>query len=95
MEDLVKNQTTKLDPKEIGTPEIRHYMYKSKNTAQFLSAPDLSEMKPEALSRLQNIYFIMKSRLHSPTRPCKLMYNSGSMENVIAWVIDFEFKDEN
>ena len=61
-------------------------MYKSKNTAQFLSAPDSSSMKPEALSRLQNIYFIMKSRLHSPTRPCKLMYYSGSMENVIAWV---------
>jgi len=59
IEDCIKNQSSKLDPKEIGAPEIKHYMYKSKNTAQFLSAPDTIDMKPEALSRLQNIYFIL------------------------------------
>jgi len=83
IEDLVRDHKNKTDPKEIGAPEIKHYLYKSKNTAQFITS-DFS-CGPDRKARLQNIYYIMKTRLHSPTRPCKLLYFGGSLENVIGW----------
>ena len=75
--------------KDIDAPEIiRHYIYKSKNTAQYITDYDPMGIysRSDDMNRLNNIYFILKSRLHSLTRPCKLMYYGGSCENVIAWV---------
>ena len=85
MEDSLQDQE-RLKSSVIGIPEIRHYMYKSKTTAQFLSSHDSTYDDVEAMNRLKNIHFILKTRLHSLTRPYKLLYYSGSTENVIAWV---------
>ena len=87
MEDSLQDQE-RLKSSVIGIPEIRHYMYKSKTTAQFLSSHDSTYDDVEAMNRLNNIHFILKTRLHSLTRPYKLLYYSGSLENVIAWVSD-------
>ena len=87
MEDSLQDQE-RLKSSVIGIPEIRHYMYKSKTTAQFLSSHDSTYDDVEAMNRLKNIHFILKTRLHSLTRPYKLLYYSGSLENVIAWVSD-------
>ena len=91
MEDLLQD-SERLKSSVIGIPEIRHYMYKSKTTAQFLSSHDSTYDDVEAMNRLNNIHFILKTRLHSLTRPYKLLYYSGSLENVIAWVSDIFFK---
>merc|ERR1712141_970690 len=71
MEDLLQDQE-RLKSSVIGIPEIRHYMYKSKTTAQFLSSHDSTYDDVEAMNRLKNIHFILKTRLHSLTRPYKL-----------------------
>ncbi len=76
-------------PEDAGVPEIKHFIYKSKGTAQFTTSdrvPPYSN-NDKARTRLQNLYLILKSRLHSPSRPLKLVYYSGPYENVIAWVI--------
>lgn len=87
LEELVGEIKSKAAFEEIGIPEIKHFIYKSKSTAQFLSfSTDKYEKDAEAMTRLNNVYFIIQARLHSPTRPFKLLYFSGSLENVIAWV---------
>ena len=85
LQDLLQETAKKMNCTEIGVPEIRHFVYKSKTTAQFLisTGNEKYEENSEALSRLNNIYFIIQSRLHSTY---KLIYYSGSLENVIAWV---------
>ena len=94
MEDLLQDQE-RLKSSTIGIPEIRHYSYKSKTTAQFLSSHDSTYDDVEAMNRLNNIHFILKTRLHSITRPYKLLYYSGSTENVIAWVKIIDFSISN
>jgi len=85
LEDILKEE---VDP---GIPEIKHFMYKSKTTAQFLTSCDKLYEDLEKKKRLKNIYFIMKKRLLSLNRPVKLLYFSGSHESAIAWAtIHFE-----
>ena len=80
LEDILKEE---VDP---GIPEIKHFMYKSKTTAQFLTSCDKSYEDLEKKKRLKNIYFVLKKRLLSLNRPVKLLYFSGSHESAIAWV---------
>ena len=80
LEDILKEE---VDP---GIPEIKHFMYKSKTTAQFLTSCDKSYEDLEKKKRLKNIYFVLKKRLLSLNRPAKLLYFSGSHESAIAWV---------
>ena len=61
-------------------------MYKSKTTAQYLTSCDSYYDDLEKRKRLKNIYFILKKRLLSLNRPCKLLYFCGSYESAIAWV---------
>ena len=67
-------------------PEIKHFMYKSKTTAQYLTSCDTFYDDNTRRTRLKNIYFILKKRLLSLNRPSKLLYFSGSYESAIAWV---------
>ena len=86
LEDILKEE---VDP---GIPEIKHFMYKSKTTAQFLTSCDKSYEDLEKKKRLKNIYFVLKKRLLSLNRPVKLLYFSGSHESAIAWVRKFLWK---
>ena len=80
LEEILKED---VDP---GIPEIKHFMYKSKTTAQFLTSCDKTYEDLEKKKRLKNIYFVLKKRLLSLNRPVKLLYFSGSHESAIAWV---------
>ncbi|KAB0803478.1 hypothetical protein PPYR_00448 [Photinus pyralis] len=69
---------------EVGFPEVRHYLYKSKSTAQFyqphISAPYSSNHK-----RLMNIYKRAHYKLHCPTRPLKLLFERTPQDAILAW----------
>ena len=43
-------------------------------------------VEPDSKARLHKIYLYLQSKLHSTSRPLKLVYYSGSKENVVAWV---------
>ncbi|KAM3878376.1 vacuolar fusion protein MON1 homolog A [Diretmus argenteus] len=72
---------------QVGIPELRHFLYKSKSSGLYTS-PELpmvyeSEEKHE---RLMGLYQDLHSRLHHPTRPLRSIYRCGETENLLAWV---------
>ena len=75
----------------IGIPDIKHFLYKSKTTAQFTGseyvAPYMDEKSQE---RLQNIYLFLQGQLHAASRTAKLVYYTGKFENVFSWVSSTE-----
>ena len=81
----------KYDPSKIGIPDIKHFLYKSKTTAQFTGSEYVSPYLDEkSQERLQNIYLLLQGQLHAASRSAKLVYYTGKLENVFAWV-SFEF----
>jgi hypothetical protein len=74
-------------PDSIGTAEVRHFLYKAKNAAQFTSSrrqlPYVDEL---AQRRLHETYLQLQNRMHSQQRPLKLIYFAGKYENVLGWV---------
>ncbi|CAD6241678.1 GSCOCG00009337001-RA-CDS [Cotesia congregata] len=72
---------------EIGLPEMRHVLYKCRSTAQFWSpgfqSPYCTDQEVE---RLLGLYQCLHHRLHSPTRPLKLIFQQLEKETMLAWV---------
>ncbi|XP_020293274.1 vacuolar fusion protein MON1 homolog A [Pseudomyrmex gracilis] len=72
---------------DIGLPEMRHVLYKCKSTAQFwnpgLQPPYTTE---EEIERLLGLYQCLHHRLHSPSRPLKLIFQQLDKETMLAWV---------
>ncbi|XP_035237948.1 vacuolar fusion protein MON1 homolog B isoform X1 [Anguilla anguilla] len=79
---------------QVGVPDLRHFMYKPfdvpdnhRQLTQFTSpemeAPYCSE---EERSRLLDLYRYMHSRIHSSSRPLKLIYHVAERETLLAWV---------
>jgi len=72
---------------DIGCPEIRHFLYKSKTTAQFTSSvmgqPYVDD--DEAQRRVQSLYLFAQSKTHSSGRNVKFLYYTGSYETIAAW----------
>ena len=84
-------QMCRYDPSKIGIPDIKHFLYKSKTTAQFTGSEYVSPYLDEkSQERLQNIYLLLQGQLHAASRSAKLVYYTGKLENVFAWV-SFEF----
>ena len=79
-------------PSTIGVPDIKHFLYKSKTTAQFTGseyiAPYLDEKSQE---RLQNIYLFLQGQLHAASRTAKLVYYTGKFENIFSWVCSINY----
>ena len=74
-------------PSNIGIPDIKHFLYKSKTTAQFTGSEYLTPYKDEvSQDRLQNIYLFLQGQLHAASRTAKLIYYTGKYENVFSWV---------
>ncbi|XP_057335338.1 vacuolar fusion protein MON1 homolog A [Microplitis mediator] len=72
---------------EIGLPEMRHVLYKCRSTAQFWSPgfqPPYST--DQEVERLLGLYQCLHHRLHSPTRPLKLIFQQLEKETMLAWV---------
>ncbi|EZA53641.1 vacuolar fusion protein MON1 homolog A [Ooceraea biroi] len=72
---------------DIGLPEMRHVLYKCKSTAQFWS-PGLQPpyTTDEEIERLLGLYQCLHQRLHSPSRPLKLIFQQLDKETMLAWV---------
>lgn len=72
---------------QVGIPELRHFLYKSKSSGLYTS-PEYPEVyQPDAeQERLMGLYHDLHSRLHHPTRPLRSFYRCGETENMLAWV---------
>lgn len=79
---------------QVGVSDLRHFMYKPfdvpdnyRQLTQFTSpemeAPYSSE---EEKMRLLDLYRYMHSRIHSTSRPLKLIYHVAERETLLAWV---------
>ncbi|KAM9272042.1 LOW QUALITY PROTEIN: vacuolar fusion protein MON1 homolog A [Cariama cristata] len=71
---------------QVGIPDLRHFIYKSKSSGLFTSpeieAPYVQEEEKE---RLLGLYQYLHSRAHNSSRPLKNIYY-GPRENLLAWV---------
>ncbi|XP_055371457.1 vacuolar fusion protein MON1 homolog A [Condylostylus longicornis] len=69
-----------------GIPELRHFLYKPKSTAQLLcseiTAPYSSISEFE---RLEAIYCKLHHRIHNLSMPLKLIYEVKEKEVILAW----------
>lgn len=72
---------------DIGLPEMRHVLYKCRSTAQFWS-PGLQPpyTTDEEIERLLGQYQCLHHRLHSLSRPLKLIFQQLDKETMLAWV---------
>ncbi|KAG7472681.1 hypothetical protein MATL_G00111620 [Megalops atlanticus] len=79
---------------QVGVSDLRHFMYKPfdvpdnhRQLTQFTSpemeAPYSSE---EERMRLLDLYRYLHSRIHSSSRPLKLIYHVAERETLLAWV---------
>lgn len=83
--DAMHNKGIKLQ--NIGIPEIRHFVYKSKSNAQLLcSELTVPYSSLEQFKRLEGMYFELHHRIHNSGRPVKLIYQMQEKEILLAWV---------
>ncbi|TMW49858.1 hypothetical protein DOY81_005039, partial [Sarcophaga bullata] len=80
------NPKYQLNARNIGIPELRHFIYKPKSTAQVIC----SELEPpytsiEEFERLEAIYCDLLERVHHLSRPLKLIFEAKSSEVILAW----------
>lgn len=80
-------EQNKYKASDIGIPEIRHFLYKSKSTSLFTSptyeAPYVTRAQQDTLLSL---YQYVHQRFHSPTRPSRLLFHIGKSEAILGWV---------
>ncbi|XP_012868416.1 PREDICTED: vacuolar fusion protein MON1 homolog B isoform X2 [Dipodomys ordii] len=78
----------------VGAPGLRHFLYKPldipdhhRQLPQFTS-PELEApySKEEERQRLSDLYHRLHARLHSSSRPLRLIYHVAQNETLLAWV---------
>ncbi|XP_013780978.1 vacuolar fusion protein MON1 homolog A-like [Limulus polyphemus] len=71
---------------EVGLPDLRHFIYKSKSAAQFteprLEAPYVSN---EDQSNLFGLYQYLHHRMYNSARPLKILFYVGQKEIMLSW----------
>ncbi|XP_053159104.1 vacuolar fusion protein MON1 homolog B-like isoform X3 [Hemicordylus capensis] len=78
----------------VGVPDLRHFMYKPLDipdnyrqlpqfTSPELEGPYCSESERH---RLFDLYHYLHSRIHSTSRPLRLIYHVAEKETLLAWV---------
>ncbi|XP_067002562.1 vacuolar fusion protein MON1 homolog [Anabrus simplex] len=72
---------------QVGVPEMRHFLYKCKSTAQFWSpSVEPPYHTPEEVERLLGLYRALHHRLHAASRPLKLLHQQLDKETMLGWV---------
>nr|CAG4641586.1 EOG090X03TW [Eurycercus lamellatus] len=72
---------------QIGAPDVRHFLYKSRLFAQFMSvgvAPPYHHEQGQMY--LMDLYRHLHGRMHSPSRPLKLVCHTVEKEILFGWV---------
>ncbi|XP_030569007.1 vacuolar fusion protein MON1 homolog A [Drosophila novamexicana] len=86
-EELQQTHNAKLYQQVMSVPEMRHFLYKPKATAQLLCPMLRHPYKSLAeFERLEAIYCDLLHRIHNSSRPLKLIYEVKEREVVLAWV---------
>eukprot|EP00038_Savillea_parva_P002481 m.114717 g.114717 ORF g.114717 m.114717 type:complete len:491 (+) comp10854_c0_seq2:327-1799(+) len=86
----VRNNSYCIDTMEVA--DLRHFLYKSKNIAQFTS-PTLEAPYnlPGERERLFRRYQAVHHRIHSSSRPLKIYFHNGQRETMLGWItVGFE-----
>ncbi|KAG9470831.1 hypothetical protein GDO78_016637 [Eleutherodactylus coqui] len=77
------------DVAQVGIPELRHFLYKSKSSRLFTSpamtAPYNTEVEQK---RLVSLYQYLHGRAHCSSHPLTTIYHIGPQENILAWVTE-------
>ncbi|XP_048739564.1 vacuolar fusion protein MON1 homolog A-like isoform X2 [Ostrea edulis] len=83
--DSVAN--TSYSIRQCGISDLRHFLYKSRSTAQFTS-PEIEApyLKPEEQERLFGLYLYLHHRIHMTDRPLKILYHVGQHETLLGWL---------
>ncbi|KAK3102519.1 hypothetical protein FSP39_011920 [Pinctada imbricata] len=72
---------------QCGITDLRHFLYKSRSTAQYTSpeveAPYLGTEEQE---RLFGLYQYLHHRIHTSARPLKILYHVGPHETLLGWI---------
>ncbi|KDR23174.1 protein SAND isoform X1 [Zootermopsis nevadensis] len=72
---------------QVGVPEMRHFLYKCRSTAQFWSpALEPPYHVTEESERLLGLYQALHHRLHAASRPLKLLHQQLEKETMLGWV---------
>ena len=68
-------------------PEMRHFLYKSRTSAQFTS-PQYSPAYsvPENKARLDSVYLAIQNRFLSASQPLKLCHLASCQEVTLGWL---------
>ena len=70
----------------IELPEIRHFLYKSRSSAQYtapVAAPCYTAR--DQMKRLTSIFLSIQNRFHVASRQVKLCYRANSKEVILGW----------
>ena len=80
-------QRTRYTLSDVGIADLRHFLYKSKNTSQYTSpAYQAPYDTGDERQRLFSLYQYLHHRIHSPARPLKLLFHVGPYEALLGWV---------
>jgi len=72
---------------EVGIPDLRHFLYKSKSTAQFTSPQyEAPYNTDEEQRRLFGLYQYLHHKIHNAARPLKILFHVGAYETLLGWV---------
>ncbi|XP_064162724.1 vacuolar fusion protein MON1 homolog A [Anguilla rostrata] len=72
---------------QVGIPELRHFVYKSKSSGLYTSPEiPIPYQSEEEQERLMGLYQYLHSRMHHPTRPLRFIYHCAERENLLSWV---------
>ncbi|CAO2609847.1 Vacuolar fusion protein MON1 homolog B [Lemmus lemmus] len=71
----------------VGAPGLRHFLYKGA-AASLCCSPELEApySREEERQRLSDLYHRLHARLHSTSRPLRLIYHVAEKETLLAWV---------
>ncbi|KAK6176727.1 hypothetical protein SNE40_014970 [Patella caerulea] len=80
-------QKTAYGIQQCGINDLRHFLYKSKSTAQYtspeLEAPYVTQKEKD---RLFGLYKYLHHRIHTSGRPLKILFHVGPYETLLGWV---------
>lgn len=85
MKEALKYPTYSME--QVGIPELRHFLYKSKSSGLYTSPEfPVQYQSEDQQERVMALYQDLHSRLHHPVRPLRSFYSCSETENLLGWV---------